>query len=65
MDKPIKHDTKKETKTVGGSIDVDIYWKFKMAAADRQESMQQALSHAILLYIDCVDTANMGGGEHE
>lgn len=53
MDKIILENEDKNTKNVGGSVDERIYWNFKAAAAERKESMQQALNHALLLYIDC------------
>ncbi len=58
MDKPNMEHEDKATKNVGGSVDADIYWAFKAATAARKESMQQALNHALLLYIDCVPDDN-------
>lgn len=55
----------RETKTVGGSVDAEVYWKFKAAAADRKESMQQALTHALMLYIDCINNNPQGGNDIE
>ncbi len=41
-----------ETKMLGGQIDAQLYWAFKKAAAERKETMQEALTNAVLLYLD-------------
>lgn len=41
-------------KMVGGKIPEDLYWDFKKAQADRKENAQEALEHAIMLYLDAV-----------
>jgi hypothetical protein len=45
-----------ETKTVGGSIPVSLYWEFKKAQAERKDSATTALEIAIRLYIDVKPT---------
>ena len=47
--------TKSNTsKSIGGQIPVDLYWKFKQAQVDRHETATQALVNAIQLYLDVV-----------
>lgn len=43
---------KDETKTVGGAIPSELYWKFKKIQAERKESATQALENAIRLYVE-------------
>jgi hypothetical protein len=40
------------TRPVGGQVDEEIYWNFKKVVAARKETVQQALAHALLLYIE-------------
>lgn len=37
---------------VGGQVPEVIYWDFKKTAAERKETMQEALAHALMLYIE-------------
>jgi len=39
-------------KMLGGFVPAEIYWAFKEMAAIRKESMTEALTNAILMYID-------------
>lgn len=41
-----------ETKSVGGKIPEDLFWKFKEEYTKRRETATEALVHAIRLYID-------------
>lgn len=41
-----------DTKTVGGQIPEDLYWRFKKCQATRHESSTKALENAIRLYCD-------------
>lgn len=43
---------KKEEKFLGSSVHEDLYWEFKNVAARRKETMQDAITHAVRLYID-------------
>lgn len=40
-----------ELKTISGKVDADLYWKFKAAAAERHETIPQALENAVRLYV--------------
>lgn len=40
-----------EMKLLGGLVPLDVYWKFKKAAANRKEGMKEAILNAALLYI--------------
>lgn len=44
-----------ETKSVGGKIPEDLFWKFKETYTKRRESATEALIHAIRLYNDAED----------
>lgn len=59
---PNQHDSVEEikTKTIGGAIPEDLYWKFKQVQTSRKENATQALINAIRLYID-VAPAEEGG----
>ena len=39
-------------KFLGANVPADIYWEFKTAAAEREETMQDAIKNAALLYTD-------------
>lgn len=43
---------REETKAVGGSIPIELYWQYKSVQANRKESAAEALENAIRLYID-------------
>jgi len=43
---------KDETKTVGGAVPAELYWRFKKVQAERKESATQALENAIRLYVE-------------
>lgn len=45
-------DEKKEEKFLGASVPEEIHRVFKITALQRKESMQEALIHAAMLYID-------------
>lgn len=45
-----------ETKTIGGPIPQELYWKFKSVQAARHETSTKALEIAIRLYCDAVPT---------
>lgn len=51
-------ESKKATKSIGGPIPEDLYWLFKKAQAERQESVGKALEIAIRLYVDAIPDAN-------
>lgn len=40
-----------DTKLLGSQVPENIYWLFKHAAAQRKESMRDAIINAALLYI--------------
>jgi len=42
----------KNTRTVAAQVEEELYWKFKKMVVARKESMQDALVHAIMLYLD-------------
>lgn len=44
-----------ETKSVGGKIPEDLFWKFKETYTRRRETATEALINAIRLYNDAVD----------
>lgn len=44
----------KDTKSVGGQIPTELFWRFKQTHAERHENATEALTHAIQLYIDAV-----------
>ena len=58
----MSQDQKKEadtaTKTVGGQVPEELFWRFKMTYASRKESAVTALIHALNLYIDAVPELN-------
>jgi len=39
-------------KLLSGLVPAEIYWEFKKQAAERKESMREAICNAALLYID-------------
>lgn len=41
-------------KLLGANVPESLYWKFKKAAAERNEKMQDAIIHAAYLYIDVI-----------
>lgn len=50
-------DKKKESETntlklLGAQVDESVYWEFKKVASKRKETMQEAIVHAALLYMD-------------
>lgn len=47
-----------ETKSVGGKIPEELFWKFKETYTRRRETATEALIHAIRLYNDAVDEGN-------
>ena len=51
------NNSEKVTKSVGGQIPVDLFWRFKQTYAERHENATEALTHAIQLYIDAVPSA--------
>lgn len=50
--KYMTNDNKTEGRSLGAMIPEDLYWEFKNTAARRKESMQEAIMHAAMLYID-------------
>ena len=48
----------KDTKSVGGQIPTDLFWRFKQTHVERHETATEALMHAIQLYIDAVPSKN-------
>jgi hypothetical protein len=42
-----------EAKMLGALVPPDVYWKFKEMVTKRKESMQEAMMHAAMLYIEC------------
>lgn len=44
-----------ETKSVGGKIPEDLFWKFKETYTRRRETATEALINAIQLYNDALD----------
>lgn len=51
----------KETKMLGAHVDPETYWKFKEAAAVRNEDLKVAIKHAAWLYIEVVKEGGEGG----
>ncbi len=49
---------KKDTKFVGGQISQDLYWRFKQVYTQRKESATEALTNAILLYLELPQETN-------
>jgi hypothetical protein len=47
-----------ETKSVGGKIPEDLFWKFKETYTRRRETATEALINAIQLYNDALDENN-------
>lgn len=41
-----------DTKMLGAHVPESVYWAFKKAAAGRKESLQDAIKHAALMYIN-------------
>lgn len=41
-----------ETKMLGAHVDIELYWQFKGEAAKRKESMADAVTHAVRMYLD-------------
>lgn len=39
-------------KSVGGLVPTDLAWRFKAAYISRRETAQEALTHALQLYLD-------------
>lgn len=48
----MREQNKDDSKTVGGAIPTELYWRFKQAQALRKETATQALENAILLYVE-------------
>ena len=41
--------------TIGQKLEKELYWEFKKAAATRRETMADAVSTAVQLYIDLAE----------
>lgn len=52
MADPTKNSTEEETKLLGAQIPESIFWRFKSVAAERKESMAEAILNAAMLYIE-------------
>lgn len=50
-EKKLSEDMEAGVKLLAQKIPVDMYWKFKEAAAKRQETARESLINAVLLYI--------------
>lgn len=50
--------SEKMTKSVGGQIPTELFWRFKQTYAERHENATEALTHAIQLYIDAIPNTN-------
>jgi hypothetical protein len=52
MADPLKNNAEEVTKLLGAQVPIKIFWEFKKAAADRKESMTEAILNAGMLYIE-------------
>lgn len=62
MDENTSCTSKEVTKTVGGPIPSELYWRFKKTQAERKESATQALENAIRLYVEIDVTEEVVNG---
>lgn len=55
-----QEDVKEDTRYVGCSAPIKLYWEFKSSAAARGETLGEALINAIRLYIDIIKNPPKG-----
>lgn len=49
-----------KSKYLGACVDLDLYWRFKSTAAERNEPLKEALINAIYMYLDISDEEVIG-----
>lgn len=47
-----------KAKLLGAKVAENIYWEFKKVASARKETMQEAIIHAAMLYMDLKEASD-------